>query len=158
MFPLRDDTERQRAPALAAVLAGAALLGALVVLVTGAGGWTALLLAVDAGALWVFGAGVEGATGRLWLAGPALAGAIGGAALALAAGAPETAAVIGAAAATGAAFEAITTHLLRLRGARILGLAPIPVFAGLREAPAALWGVVWGIVVVVLIALGALGG
>lgn len=158
MIPLRDDTERLRAPALAAVLAAAALLGALVVVVSGAGGWTALLLLVDAGALWVFGSGVEGAVGRLWLLGPALAGAIGGAAIALAAGAPQTAAVIGAAAATGAAFEAVTTHLLRLRDTRIIGLAPIPLFAGLREAPAGVWGMLWGIVAVVLIALGALGG
>lgn len=158
MIPLRDDTERLRAPALAAVLAAAALLGALAVLVTGGGGWTALLLAVDAGALWVFGAGVEGAVGRLWFAGPVLAGAIGGAAIALAAGAPETAAVIGAAAATGAAFEGITTHAMRLRGSRVMGLAPIPAFAGMREAPAGVWGLVWGAVVIVLLLLGALGG
>jgi hypothetical protein len=158
VIPLRDDTERERAPVLAGLLALVAGLAALVALVTGAGGWTALLLGLDAGALWVFGAGVEGAVGRGWLLVGALFGGLGAAAIALVAGADETVAALGAAAATGAAFETVATHLLRLPGARILGLALVPLFAGLRELPAAAWAAIWAVLAVVLIALGALGG
>ncbi|MCU0258385.1 MAG: hypothetical protein MUF56_05100 [Solirubrobacteraceae bacterium] len=158
MIPLRDDTERERAPAVAGVLAAAAGLAALVVLVTGAGGWTALLLALNAGALWVFGAGVEGAVGRGWLIVGAVFGGLGAAGLALVAGADETTAALGAAAATGAAFETVATHLLRLPGARITSLLLVPFFAGLREVPAAAWGAIWAGLAIALIVLGALGG
>jgi hypothetical protein len=156
VIPLRDDTERTRRPLLAAALAAACALAALAVLLAGQGGWTAALLALDAGMLWVFGAGVEGAVGRGWLLTGALFGAIGGAALALAAGASESAAQLAAAAATGAALETIVTHLLRLRGSRILSILPVPVFAGLHEVPAAAWGLAWGGGALALIALGAL--
>jgi hypothetical protein len=148
VIPLRDDTERTRRPLLAAALAAACALAALAVLLAGQGGWTAALLALDAG--------VEGAVGRGWLLTGALFGAIGGAALALAAGASESAAQLAAAAATGAALETIVTHLLRLRGSRILSILPVPVFAGLHEVPAAAWGLAWGGGALALIALGAL--
>jgi hypothetical protein len=157
VIPLRDDTERERSPTLAALLAAAAGLGALLVLVTGTGGWTAVLLAVNAGALWVFGAGVEGAVGRGWLVFGAVLGGLGAAGIALVAGADETAAALGAAAATGAAFETVATHLLRLPGARILSLLLVPFFAGLREVPAAAWGAAWAGLAIALVALGALG-
>lgn len=158
MIPLRDDTEHVRRPLLAAALAAACTLAAAVALVAGEGLWTAALLALNAAMLWVFGAGVEGAVGRGWLLMGALFGAAGGAALALAADSGEGAAQVGAAAATGAALETIATHLLRLRGARILGILPVPMFAGLREAPAAAWALVWGGAALVLVALGALEG
>lgn len=156
MIPLRDDTERVRRPLLAGSLAGACGLAAVVVLLAGEGVWTAALLALNAGMLWLFGAGVEGAVGRGWLLTAVLFGGVGGAALALAAGASESAAAIGAAASTGVALETIATHLLRLRGSRVLGIVPLPVFAGLREVPAPLCALAWAGGAVVLIALGAL--
>lgn len=158
MIPLRDDTERVRRPLLAAALAAAGGLAAVVVLLAGEGVWTAALLALNAGMLWIFGAGVEGAVGRGWLLTGTLFGALGGAALALAAGAGESAAVIAAAASTGAALETIATHLLRLRGARILSILLLPLFAGLREVPATLCALAWAAGALVLIALGALEG
>ena len=147
MIPLRDDTERDRAPVLALVAALASALAAVFVLVSGAGGWAALLLALDAGAIWVFGAGVEGAVGRGWLVFAVVFGAVGGAALALAAGADDG---------TGAALELAVTHLLRLRGATILSLVLVPWFGGFATIPAPAWALVWGALAVVLIALGAL--
>lgn len=156
MIPLRDDTERDRAPALALVAALAAGFGAVLALAGGAGGWTAGLLALDAGAIWVFGAGVEGAVGRAWLLFAIVFGGVGGAALALAAGADDGTGAVAAAAATGAALELAVTHLLRLRGATILSLVLVPWFGGLAAIPAPVWALVWGAIAAVLIALGAL--
>ena len=156
MIPLRDDTERDRAPVLALLTALASALGAVIVLVSGAGGWAALLLALDAGAIWVFGAGVEGAVGRGWLVFAVVFGAVGGAALALAAGADDGTGAVGAAAATGAALELAVTHLLRLRGATILSLVLVPWFGGFATIPAPVWALVWGALAALLIALGAL--
>jgi len=160
VIPLRDDTERVRAPILALIVAVAAAIGALAALVTGAGGWTALLLAVNAAALWIFGAGVDGGAGagRLWLLIAVTFGAAGGAALALAGETDERAATVAAAATTVAAFEVIAAHLIWRRGARILSLVLVPWFGGFAAVPAAAWGLIWGALVVLLIALGALGG
>lgn len=156
MIPLRDDTERDRAPTLALVLALAAAAGALVVLVTGGGGWTALLLGLNAAAIWVFGSGVEGAVGRAWTVLALVFGGAGGAALALAAGADDRSATIGAAAATGVALELIATHLMRLRGATILSIVLIPWFGSFAAVPAPVWALIWGGLAVLLLALGAL--
>ena len=106
MIPLRDDTERDRAPDPRARRSRCSRWrGAFAALVTGAGGWTALLLALNAGAIWIFGAGVEGAVGRLWLLVAIVFGGIGGAAIALGGGRGEGAAAVAAAAATGVALE-----------------------------------------------------
>ena len=156
MIPLRDDTERDRAPTLALLLAVLTGAAALVTLFGGAGGWTALLLALDAGAIWIFGAGVEGAVGRGWLVVALVFGAVGGAALALAAGADERTAVIAAAAATGAALELAVTHLLRLRGATILSIVLVPWFGSFAAIPAGVWAGIWAVLATLLIALGAL--
>lgn len=156
MIPLRDDTDRDRAPVLALLAALAAGLGAVVALAAGAGGWTALLLALDAGAIWIFGAGVEGAVGRVWLLVAIVFGGFGGAALTLAGGAEDRAATIAAAAATGAALELAATHLLRLRGATILSMVLVPWFGGFAAIPAPAWALIWGALAVLLIALGAL--
>ena len=61
VIPLRDDTERERASRVAFVAALALLLLAAVVLVSGSGGWAALLIALDAAFVWIFGAGAEAA-------------------------------------------------------------------------------------------------
>ena len=156
MIPLRDDTERERAPILALTLALITLAGAFAALVTGAGAWTALLLALNAGAMWIAGAGVEGAVGRLWILVAIVFGGIGGAVLALGAGAGEDAATIAAAAATGAALELIGTHLLRLRGATVLSIVLVPWFGSFSAVPAGVWALIWGALAVLLIALGAL--
>lgn len=158
MIPLRDDTERDRAPTIALLLAALAGAGALAVLLGGGDGWTALLLALDAGAIWIFGAGVEGAVGRRWLAFAIVFGGAGGAALALAAGADDGAGAIAAAAATGAALELVVTHLLRLRGATILSIVLVPWFGSFAAIPAAVWALIWAALATLLIALGALAG
>jgi hypothetical protein len=156
VIPLRDDTERDRPPTLALLLAVAVAVGALVALVAGAGGWTALLLAVDAVAIWIFGGGVEGAVGRGWMVLAIVFGGAGGAALALAAGADDRTAAVGAAAATGIALELVVTHLIRLRGARILSMVLVPWFGSFSAVPAAIWGLIWAALAVLLLALGAL--
>ena len=156
MIPLRDDTERDRAPTLALLLALAVAAGAFAALVTGAGGWTALLLALDAGAIWIFGSGVEGAVGRRWLVVAVVFGGVGGAALALAAGADDRAAAVAAAAATGVALELVATHVIRLRGATILSIVLIPWFGSFAAVPAPVWALIWGALAALLLALGAL--
>ena len=93
----------------------ALLLLAAVVLISGSGGWAALLIAVDAGFVWVFGAGAEAAAGRVWLIVALLLGAAGGVAIAIASGATGLG-PLGAGAATGAALEAIAVQLTRCRG------------------------------------------
>ena len=157
MIPLRDDTERERASRVALVAALALLLLAAVVLVSGSGGWAALLIAVNAGFVWVFGAGAEAAAGRVWIAAALLLGAAGGAMLALVADA-TTLGPIGAAAATGAALEAVVIHLTRCRGARIMSIVLVPWFGGFAEVPATIWALIWAALVVLLGALGAFGG
>jgi hypothetical protein len=141
-----------------------ALLGALallvlavVVLVSGSGGWAALLIAVNAGFVWVFGAGAEAVAGRVWLLVALLLGAAGGAMLAVVAGATGLGPV-GAAAATGAALEAVVIHLARCRGARVMSIVLVPWFGGFAEVPATIWALIWAALVVVLGALGAFGG
>ncbi len=153
MLPARDDLEHQRAPVATGALTATAVLGALALLVGGDGAAAALLALVSAIAIWVFGAGVEGAVGRLWLAAVALMGAAGGAALTVAFGG-EGRWIAGAAA--GAALEVVATHLLRFPSARIMGLSLIPPFAGLVEAPAWIWALGWALITALLIALGAL--
>ncbi len=156
MIPLRDDTERDRAPTLALLLAVAAAVGAIAVLVTGGGGWTALLLALDAVAIWIYGGGVEGAVGRGWMVLAIAFGGLGGAALALAAGADDRPATVAAAAATGVALELVATHLIRLRGATILSIVLIPWFGSFAAVPAPVWALIWCGLAVLLLALGAL--
>lgn len=156
MIPLRDDTERDRAPALALLLAVATALGALAALLAGDGGWTALLLALDAVAIWIYGGGVEGAVGRGWMVLAIVFGGLGGAALALAAGADDRTATVAAAAATGIALELVATHLIRLRGATILSIVLIPWFGSFAAVPAPVWALIWGGLAVLLLALGAL--
>lgn len=156
MIPLRDDTERDRAPTLALLLALATALGALATLLAGAGGWTALLLALDAAAIWIYGGGVEGAVGRGWMVLATVFGGVGGAALALAAGADDRTATVAAAAATGIALELVATHLIRLRGATILSVVLIPWFGSFAAVPAPIWALVWGGLAILLLALGGL--
>ena len=55
MIPLTDDIERVRIPVATLALAAAALAGASVELVRGAG-WTALALLLCAVLAWLFGA------------------------------------------------------------------------------------------------------
>ncbi len=157
MIPLRDDTERDRTSLVALTAAPALLALACVVLVTGSGGWAALLIAVNAGFTWVFGAGAESVAGRIWTGLALLLGAGGGAALAVASGATELG-PIAAATATGAALEAIVIQLLRCRGSRILSIVLVPWFGGFAEVPAAIWALIWGALVILLAALGAFGG
>ena len=157
MIPLRDDTERERASRVALVVALALLLLAAVVLVSGSGGWAALLVAVNAGFVWVFGAGAEAAAGRIWMTVALLLGAAGGAMLAVVAGA-EGLGPVSAAAATGAALEAVVIHLTRCRGARIMSIVLVPWFGGFAEVPATIWALIWAALVIVLGALGAFGG
>jgi len=157
VIPLRDDTERERASRVALLAALALLVLAAVVLVSGSGGWAALLVAVNAGFVWVFGAGAEAVAGRIWLAVALVLGAAGGAMLAVVAGATGLGPV-GAAAATGAALEAVVIHLARCRGARIMSIVLVPWFGGFAEVRATIWALVWAAVVIVLGALGAFGG
>jgi membrane associated rhomboid family serine protease len=155
VLPLRDDLERPRFPALALVVASAAAVAGLAALVTGAGLGTTLLLLADALAIWVFGASVEARLGRVWFVLLALFGGAGVAALALAA---DQDARLVPAAATGIALELVATHLIRFRGARVTGLVPVPLFAGLAQPPAWVVGAGWGALALGLVALGALGG
>jgi hypothetical protein len=157
LIPLRDDTERERASRVALVAALALLLLAAVVLVTGSGGWAALLIALNAGFVWVFGAGAEAVAGRVWIAVALLLGAAGGALLAVVAGATALGPV-GAAAATGAALEVVVIHLARCQGARIMSIVLVPWFGGFAEVPATIWALIWAGLVVLLGALGAFGG
>jgi len=157
VIPLRDDTERERASRVALLATLALLVLAAVVLVSGSGGWAALLIAVNAGFVWVFGAGAEAVAGRIWLIVALLLGAAGGAMLAVVAGATGLGPV-GAAAATGAALEAVVIHLARCRGGRIMSMVLVPWFGGFAEVPATIWALIWAALVVVLGALGAFGG
>jgi hypothetical protein len=156
VIPLRDDTERED-PSSVALAGGVALLAlALVVLVTGAGAWASLLIAIDAGFVWVFGAGAQAAAGPVWLAAALVLGAAGGAALGLASGASGLGPV-GAAAATGAALEAIVVLIVRRPQARIMSLVLVPWFGGFAEVKAGIWALIWGVLVIALAALGAFG-
>ena len=83
-------------------------------------------------------------------------GGLGGAALALAAGADDRTATVAAAAATGIALELVATHLIRLRGATILSIVLIPWFGSFAAVPAPVWALIWGGLAVLLLALGAL--
>jgi hypothetical protein len=157
VIPLRDDTERERSSRVALAAALALLLLAAVVLVSGSGGWAALLIAVNAGFVWIFGGGAEAVAGRIWIAVALLLGAAGGAMLAVVSGATGLG-PISAAAATGAALEAVVIHLTRCRGARIMSMVLVPWFGGFAEVPATIWALIWAALVVVLGALGAFGG
>jgi hypothetical protein len=157
VIPLRDDTERERPSTVALACALTLLALAVAVLVSGSGGWSAALIAVDAGFVWVFGAGAEAAAGRVLFGGSLLLGCAGGAALAVAAG--ETAlGPVAAAAATGAALEAIAVLLFRRPGARIMSMVLVPWFGGFAEVRAGIWAVIWAGLVIGLAALGAFGG
>ncbi len=65
---------------------------------------------------------------------------------------------LGAAAATGAALEAIVVQLTRCRGSRIMSFVIVPWFGGFAAVPATIWALIWGVLVIVLAVLGAFGG
>jgi hypothetical protein len=155
VIPLADDLSRTRPPRVTLVAAVLALVAAVAALVDGDGVWTALLIALCAAWIWIFGRSVEDAAGSPLTLGMVLMGGGGGALLAIASDAGE---VWGAWAALGVAFEIVAAHLLRFRGARILCLCFVPYYAGMVMTPAWVWGLLGAIGGALLIAAGALSG
>ncbi len=155
MIPLADDVERSRRPLISLALWIACGLAALAALLSGDGAWTALLLLACGLWIWIFGRSVEDRIGHWWLALLAIAGGGGAALLGIAAGMDDRYA---AAAATGVAFEVVTSHRIRFPEARVLCLSPVPYYAGLVMTPAWLWALIGAAIVLLLGAAGAYGG
>ena len=155
MIPLADDLSRTRPPRVTLAAALLALAAAIAALIDGDGVWTALLIALCAAWIWIFGRSVEDAAGSPLTLGMVLMGGGGAALLALASDAGE---VWAAWAALGVAFELVAAHLLRFRGARIVCLCLVPYYAGFVLTPAWVWGLLGAFAGLLLIAAGALSG
>ncbi len=153
MIPLTDDIERVRIPAVTLGLAAAALAGACVELVRGAG-WTALALLACALFAWVFGATEEDRLGvPLFLVVVLAGGAVG-----VGVGAALGDVPAGALAAVGAVSAMVLVHLVRFRGARVLSMVLIPFFSGFVAVRSWIWALAWPALVAGLAVLGAFEG
>jgi membrane associated rhomboid family serine protease len=155
VIPLADDLERTRAPRVTFAATLFALAAAIAALIDGDGRLTALLTALCALWIWVFGRSVEDRYGSLLTLGLVLLGGGGAALIAVAA---DTSEVWPSWAALGIAFELVAAHLLRFRGAHILCLCLVPYYAGMVMTPAWVWALVGALGAVLLASAGALGG
>ncbi len=150
MIPLTDDIERVRIPVVTLALAAAAVAGACVELVRGAG-WTALALLACAVFTWVFAASEEDRLGVPLFLVVVLAGAAAGVGLAALVGDVAT----GALAAVGAVSAIVLVHVVRFRGARVMSMVLIPFYAGFVAVHAWIWALAWPALVAGLAVLGA---
>ena len=155
MIPLADDLPRTRAPRVTLAATVLALVAALAALVDGDGLLTALLTALCALWIWVFGRSVEDRAGAPLTLALILLGGCGAALVAIAADANE---VWPSWAALGVAFELVAAHLLRFPGARILCLCLVPYYAGMVMTPAWTWALAGALGAAVLVLAGALAG
>jgi len=152
VIPLTDDIERVRIPVATLALAAAALAGASVELVRGAG-WTALALLLCAVFAWLFGATEEDRLGVPLFLVVVAAGAAAGLGVAAVLGDVAT----GALAAVGAVSAMVLVHVARFRGARVLSIVLIPFFSSLVAVRAWIWALAWPLLVAGLAVLGAFG-
>ncbi len=150
MFPVTDDIERVRTPVVTLLLTAAAIAGACVELLRGAG-WTALALLVCALFAWVFGATEEDRLGVPLFLVVVTAGVAVGVGVAAALG-DAPAGVLGA---VGVVSAMVLVHVVRFRGARVLSLVLIPFFAGFVAVRAWIWALTWPALVAGLAVLGA---